>query len=189
MIEVERKRELADPAALKARLIEAGYREMGTCVETDTYYSRPDRDFLVTVECLRVRHRDGFAEITYKPASTADTHSASDIIAKAETNVILFDSGQANAANTLLDVLGMMSLCRVAKARTTFRHPDDKNILVLLDVVTDVGAFVETEVMASDIVEASELLAQVEQQLGLTDFPVMNVPYRDLVLQSGNQTA
>lgn len=63
-IEVERKRELADPAALKARLIAAAYHEAGTSIEVDTYYSRPDRDFMETVECLRVRQRDGFAEVT-----------------------------------------------------------------------------------------------------------------------------
>lgn len=45
------------------------------------------------------RQRDGFAEITYKPASTADTHSACDIIAKRETNVILAGADQAAAAN------------------------------------------------------------------------------------------
>jgi adenylate cyclase class 2 len=183
VIEVERKRELADPAELKARLAEADYQEAGTSVEVDTYYSRPDRDFLITVECLRVRQRDGFAEITYKPASTAHTHSATDIIAKPETNVILSGADQASAANTLLDVLGMVPLCRVEKTRTTFRHPDNTDITVLIDAITGIGAFVETEVMATDAADAAALLDRMEQQLGLADCPVVSLPYRDLVLQ------
>lgn len=61
----------------------------GSSVEVDTYDSQPDIDFMATVECLRVRRRDGFAEVTDKPPSTAATHSAVDVIAKPETNVVL----------------------------------------------------------------------------------------------------
>jgi adenylate cyclase class 2 len=191
VIEVERKRALADATALKSRLIEADYREAGTSVEVDTYYSRPDIDFLATVECLRVRQRDGFAEITYKPASTADTHSAEDIIAKRETNVILSAPSQASAANTLLDVLGMVRLCSVEKTRTTFQHPDRGDVTVVIDLITGVGAFAETEVMAADPDQAATLLDGVERQLGLADCPVVRLPYRDLVLQheQANATA
>lgn len=74
VIEVERKRELVGTcAAVEARLSELGYRAHGCFVEVDTYYSRPEVDYLDTVECLRVRQWDGFAEITYKPASDPST--------------------------------------------------------------------------------------------------------------------
>jgi adenylate cyclase class 2 len=180
VIEVERKRELDDATLLKARLVDAGYREAGTSVEVDTYYSRPDVDFLVTVECLRVRQRDGFTEIIYKPASTSDTHSAGDIIAKPETNVVL-GQAQDGTANTLLGVLGMVRLCQVEKTRTTFAHPEHGEVTV-------VGAFAETEVMADDPHAAATLLDQVEHQLGLADYPVVRLPYRDLVLQHEHPT-
>ncbi|OQO89468.1 adenylate cyclase [Saccharomonospora piscinae] len=182
-IEVERKRELTDATALTARLVEANYRQAGTSVEVDTYYSRPDRDFMSTVECLRVRQRDGFSEITYKPASTAGTHSATEIIAKPETNVILSGATQATAANALLDVLGMVRLCRVEKTRTTFRHPDRGDIIVVIDLISGVGTFVETEIMADDPAAAATLLDQVERELDLVDRPVVSFPYRDLVLR------
>jgi adenylate cyclase class 2 len=183
VLEVERKRELADAEALTARLVEAKYREAGTTAEIDTYYSRPDIDFLATVECLRVRQRDGFAEITYKPASNAATHSAADIIAKPETNVVLSGPDQGAAATTLLEVLGMVRLCRVEKTRTTFRHPEDDRVTVVIDLIGGVGAFVETEVMAADSDAAAALLDQVERQLGLTGCAAVRLPYRDLVLQ------
>ncbi|MFC7739764.1 CYTH domain-containing protein [Nocardiopsis composta] len=58
MIEVERKREVGgDAEKIKARLAVLGYREAASSTEADTYYSRPDVDFLETVECLRVRRR------------------------------------------------------------------------------------------------------------------------------------
>lgn len=183
VVEVERKRELADGTALTTRLVAAHYREIGTSVEVDTYYSRPDRDFLNTVECLRVRQRDGFSEITYKPASTADTHSAEGIITKPETNVVLSGADQAMAANALLGVLGMVLLCRVEKTRTNFRHPANSDITVVVDVVDGVGSFAETEVLAVDPVGAAVLLDEVERQLELSDCPMVNLPYRDLVLQ------
>lgn len=189
VIEVERKRELADATALKARLVEYGYREAGTGVEVDTYYSRPDIDFVATVECLRVRRCNGFAEITYKPASTTDTHSAADIVAKPETNVVLAGPDQATAADRLLDVLGMMRLCRVEKTRTTYRHPERSEITVVIDLIAGVGTFAETEVMTDDPDAAATLLDQVERQLGLTDCLVVSLPYRDLVLQHEHATA
>ena len=183
MIEVERKRELAGGVeAVTTRLAQFGYHRCGTNIEIDTYYSRPDRDFMATVECLRVRERDGFSEITYKPPSTTNTHSAGHIIAKLETNVILSSAEQTPAANTLLDILGMVRLCQVEKTRTTFQHPAQPAITVALDQITDVGAFVETEVISLDAAKASLLLDETEQHLGLADYPVVKLPYRDLVL-------
>lgn len=189
VIEVERKRALADPAELKSRLVAAGYHETGTSAEVDTYYSRPDRDFIATVECLRVRQRDGFAEITYKPASTAATHTDGDIIAKRETNVVLAGPEQTTAANLLLDMLGMVRLCQVDKTRITYRHPNHKTVTVVIDTIALVGAFAETEVMAADAAEAADLLDQVERRLGLDTLPVVRLPYRDLVLQRDLETA
>ncbi|MEV0699920.1 hypothetical protein AB0I53_18705 [Saccharopolyspora sp. NPDC050389] len=74
-----------------------------------------------TVQCLRVRERDGFAEITYKPASNAATHNTADIITKPETNVSI-GADQAKQANQLLAAIGMVQLARVAKTRIALRH-------------------------------------------------------------------
>jgi adenylate cyclase class 2 len=182
LIEVERKRELPDSETLLARLTELGYRQAGQLTEVDTYYSRPDVDYIETVECLRVRHRDGFAEVTYKPPSTAATHSHTDVIAKRETNVILNGPDQAEAANQLLAAIGMIELVRVEKARTTYRHPHRDDIVVSIDTVAGAGTFVETEVTATETVAATTHLEQVEIELGIADHPVINLPYRDLVI-------
>jgi adenylate cyclase class 2 len=184
VIEVERKRELVGTrAAVEARLGEWGYRAHGCFVEVDTYYSRPEVDYLDTVECLRVRQRDDFAEITYKPASDTSTHSPDDVISKHETNVTLSDADQAEAANHLLTAIGMTRLVRVEKSRARYRHPERDEVTVNLDTITGVGTFIETEVIAMNGNEATTLLEQVEHQLGLTAQPVVSLPYRDLVLQ------
>jgi adenylate cyclase, class 2 len=186
VIEVERKREIPGTCeAVRARLSELGYREDGTRLEVDTYYSRPDVDFIETVECLRVRQRDGFAEITYKPASGAGTHSATDVISKQETNVVLRGGDQAEDANRLLTAIGMILLARVEKSRTRYRHPDRDHVTISVDMLTGVGTFVETEVNAVDADGATELLERIEQQLGIGACPIVGLPYRDLVLQHG----
>ncbi|GGL06209.1 class IV adenylate cyclase [Nocardia jinanensis] len=188
LIEVERKRELADSEALRCRLAELGYRETSSLTEVDTYYSRPDIDYMETVECLRVRQRDGFAEVTYKPPSSTATHSDRDVIAKRETNVHLADTGQADAANALLAAIGMVELVRVEKARTIYRHPDQDETLVSIDIVTGAGAFLETEVLATDSNAAAAHLGNIEHAIGVSTYPVVRLPYRDLVMQACTTT-
>ncbi|GAB2690358.1 class IV adenylate cyclase [Nocardia thraciensis] len=182
LIEVERKRELPDSNTLRDRLVELGYRESRQVTETDIYYSRPDVDFMETVECLRIRRRDDFAEVTYKPASTTATHSDRDVIAKHETNVHLSGADQADHAIALLDAIGMIELVRVEKARTLYRHPDHDEALVVIDTVTGAGEFVETEVTAFDSDDATARLETIEHELGIDDYPIVRLPYRDLVM-------
>jgi adenylate cyclase class 2 len=183
-IEVERKRRLdASTGGLAERLTALGFLATDTTTETDTYYSRPDVDFMVTVECLRVRERGNFAEITYKPPSTSSTHSDSGVISKRETNVIVAD-GNGSEAQALLASLGMVELVRVVKKRTAYRRPDEDNVIVAVDTVAGAGVFIETEILADDQMEAAARLDQVERELGLDSFDVVSVPYRDLVMQA-----
>lgn len=182
-IEVERKRRLPDDGAgLAALLADLGWEAAGPVTEVDTYYSRPDVDFMQTVECLRVRRRGDFAEVTYKPPSTGATHSADGIISKPETNVVLVGADQAAAADQLLEAIGMRLLARVEKRRIAYRHPDHADVTVSIDTVVGVGVFVETEVMATDAVAAAELVERVEKELEVADCPTVELPYRDLAM-------
>ncbi|MEY9211468.1 class IV adenylate cyclase [Thermobifida halotolerans] len=187
-IEVERKRQVdADREQVKARLVERGYRETASSAEVDTYYSRPDVDYLATVECLRVRRRGGFAEITYKPASTDATRPLHGVVAKHETNVVLSDAGQADRAEALLEAIGMVRLVRVDKARTAWQHPARENTTVTVDTVAGAGVFVEVEIIGDDADQAAADLAEVEADLGLAGYPVVALPYRDIVRQTVRQ--
>lgn len=183
LTEVERKRSLT--SSDRDRLVEVlgkrGYRHRATHTETDTYYSRPDVDFMETVECLRVRERDGFAEITYKPGSTSG-NTADGIISKVETNTHLAGPGEAESANQLLVTLGMKRLATVRKHRA--EYASHAAVTVAIDTVDDVGSFVEVEVMSTDPTVANTLLATIEEELAITDLPVETRPYRDLVMQA-----
>lgn len=182
-IEVERKRELADGGeALMRMLADLGWAPEPPVTEVDTYYSRPDVDYMETVECLRVRRRGDFAEITYKPPSTAATHSSDSVISKPETNVRLVP-GQAEDADQLLENIGMRRLVRVEKCRTAYRHRLHPGVTVSIDTVAGVGTFVETEVISSDSGAATGTVAETETWLGVTHCPVVDLPYRDLALR------
>ncbi|MFD9814575.1 class IV adenylate cyclase [Streptomyces sp. NPDC059080] len=182
-IEVERKRELPDDgSSITPLLAELGYVADAPATETDTYYSRPDVDYLKTVECLRVRRRGDFAEITYKPASTPTTHDRDDVVSKVETNVILSEGEQASTAERLLTFIGMRELVRVEKNRTSYRHPDIVGVTVSIDTVSGVGTFVETEVNRPTAVGAAELVEDIEKSLGIVGHPTVALPYRDLAL-------
>lgn len=183
MVEVERKRQIEDPAALLQRIAHLGYMSAGTVTETDTYYSRPDVDFMQTVECLRVRQRDGFAEVTYKPASTLATSSEAGVVAKVETNVLLAGEGQAEEANRLLFMLGMVELARVEKRRTMWHPEGSDHVTVAVDEITGVGSFLEVEVMSRSTTLANGILTAVEGELGVAELPVVRLPYRDLVMR------
>ena len=185
LVEIERKRVLVSPEALQQRLDELGFVATRPTVEIDTYYSRPDVDFLKTVECLRVREMEGGCEVTYKPASDANTHSADGVVAKQETNVALADITQAAHAHRLLEALDMIPLARVEKTRTCYRTPDRPELSVVVDVIMDLGSFVETEIVSEGVREdVVRRLEETERLLELKTCPVVTLPYRDLVLEA-----
>lgn len=180
-IEVERKRQF--PVDGRTSVVEAlaefGWTADIPVTEVDSYYSRPDVDYMETVECLRVRRRGDFAEITYKPPSSAAATS-DGVIAKQETNIEV-GRAQADQAERLLENIGMRLLVRVEKHRTTYRHPLYPDASVSIDLLAGVGDYIETEVMSPDQEAATATLKDVENQLGVTDLPVVDLPYRDLV--------
>lgn len=189
LVEVERKRALRSREVLERRLVELGFVATGPTAEVDTYYSRPDVDFLETVECLRVRERDSGCEVTYKPASDTTTRTAGGVIAKQETNVVLANADQAVHAHGLLEALGMVPLTRVEKSRSCYRAPGQPDLSVVVDVIAGLGVFVEVEIVSESArEEAVRRLEETERLLGLRTHPVVALPYRDLVLKGQADT-
>ncbi|TQN27872.1 adenylate cyclase class 2 [Haloactinospora alba] len=185
-VEVERKRDLGSRAdTVLTRLVEHGWIPSTPVAETDDYYSRPDVDFMATVECLRLRQRDDFAELTYKPPSNAATHSAEEVISKTEVNTELAH-GQAQQAQQLLAALGMVHLVQVAKTRTTYHHPRENDLVVTVDEVVEVGTFAEVEILSADTGTAVTKLTRTETELELSELPPVSLPYRDLAMRAGS---
>lgn len=138
-VEVERKRALRSREVLERRLVDLGFVATGPTAEVDTYYSRPDIDFLETVECPRVRERDGGCEVICEPASDTTTRTAGGVIAKQETNVVLANADQTVHAHGLLEALGMVPLTRVEKSRSCCRAPRQPDLSVVVDAIAGLG--------------------------------------------------
>jgi len=182
LLEIERKRQLtSDAKELIKQLQDLGFELQSNLHEIDTYYSRPDVDFMQTVECLRIRQRDGFAEVTYKPATTTTTHTANDVIIKPETNLPIQPKDVATARQLLAN-LGMVQLVEVNKYRHSFQSSDFPQATVAIDEIKDAGAFVEVEVLSDDETSALAMISDIETRLGLDSAEVITRPYRDICM-------
>ena len=182
LLEIERKRQLiGDAKELIKQLRDLGFELQSNLREIDTYYSRPDVDFMQTVECLRIRQRDGFAEVTYKPATTIATHTENDVIIKPETNLPI-QPGDAAIAKQLLANLGIVKLVEVNKYRRSFQSPDFPQATVAIDEIKDAGTFVEVEVLSDDETSALAMISEIETKLGLDSTEVVTRPYRDICM-------
>ena len=182
LLEIERKRQLTgDAKELIKQLQDLGFKPKSSRHEIDTYYSRPDVDFMQTVECLRVRQCDGFAEVTYKPATTAATHTENDVIIKPETNLPI-QPGDAAIAKQLLANLGMVRLVEVNKYRRSFQSSDFPQATVAIDEIKNTGTFVEVEVLSDDETSALAMISDIETKLGLDSAEVVTRPYRDICM-------
>ena len=182
LLEIERKRQLVgDTKELIKQLQSLGFELKSSRHEIDTYYSRPDVDFMQTVECLRIRQRDGFAEVTYKPATTTATHTKNNVIIKPETNLPI-QPEDAATAKQLLANLGMVQLVEVNKYRRSFQSSDFPQATVAIDEIKDAGTFVEVEVLSDDENSALAMISDIETKLGLDSAEVVTRPYRDICM-------
>ena len=182
LLEIERKRRLTSNIEdFIKKLEKLGFELRSELSEIDTYYSRPDVDFMQTVECLRIRQRDGFAEMTYKPATTAATHTANDVIIKPETNLPI-QPEDAVIAKQLLANLGMVRLVEVNKYRRSFQSPNFPKATVAIDEIKDAGTFVEVEVLSDDEAGALATVDEIESKLNLDSAEIVTRPYRDICM-------
>jgi putative adenylyl cyclase cyaB len=182
LLEIERKRQLTgNIEELIGRLRNIGFGLTSNLREIDTYYSRPDVDFMQTVECLRIRQRDSFAEVTYKPATTAATHTENNVIIKPETNLPI-QPEDAATAKQLLTNLGIVQLVEVNKYRRSFQSSDFPQATVAIDEIKGAGTFVEVEVLSDDETGALMTISEIEAKLGLNSMEIVTRPYRDICM-------
>ena len=184
LIEVERKRIFTGSVDTFIAMLKAhGFAQTSQLHENDTYYSRPDVDFMQTVECLRVRERDGFAEVTYKPATSHATSTNDGAIMKPETNLSIAPNSAATAKQLLAN-LGMIELVTVTKFRRTFTSAAYPNTVVAIDEIMDIGTFIETEVTLADKAVALQTVDKLERLLDIDTLPLATKPYRDMCMKA-----
>lgn len=186
LLEIEKKYTLQTSVEAFMKLLgELGFYETVVEHEADTYYSRPDVDYMQTVECLRIRRKDNYAELTYKPP----TITKSDVTVKPETNVRLDSPDTAREAHMLFDAIGMQELVTVDKERHTYIHADETGLSVCVDIVADAGVFVEIEILSEDEASARTRIEALEGTLVLDPNSIVTLPYRDLVMNAQKDKA
>jgi adenylate cyclase class 2 len=155
MIEVEVKARAA-PGTLKkvkalgARFLEAEHHQ-------DLYFNAPDRDFRLTDEALRIRIKDGKANLTYK-GRKLDASTKSRLELKTDIH-------DPEALKQILVALGFTPSGEVRKTRTKYVLGE---LIFALDEVEGLGSFLEIEVSAQDGWEYKrDQILKVLQDMGL----------------------
>ena len=167
VLEIEAKFQVADRAAVVAKLAPLNAVWVADRVDEDQYFNAPDRDFKQTDEAFRLRRIGAENRLTYKgPKRRAATKTRTEI-------EVRFADGEQTAADTarMLVALGYRPVAIVRKQRTVYhlsRGPFA--VEVCLDEVDQVGAFAEVEVVAEEAqtAEAEAVVLAVAAELGLT---------------------
>lgn len=144
MLEAELKASLGELAPEEAaeRALALGFLPEEQVWERDLYFNGTERDFRHTDEALRLRRvrrlPDGPLEsvVTYKGPKL-------DQVSNARTE---YETGVSDGetAEKLLEALGYRPLAAVEKIRRTYRREE---ITLCLDQVTDLGSFLELEIL------------------------------------------
>jgi adenylate cyclase class 2 len=185
MYEVEIKVR-ADHDSVRGALENREAAVLNTVTQADTYYDAPMREFAETDEALRVRREradseDGrsrsrdaeTAKLTYKGPLVDESSKTRE---EHETAV-----EDAAAIEATLDALGFEPVATVEKRRERFAID---GYTVSLDVVTDLGEFVEIEkvVEEAEIDEAREGAVAVLESLDLDPEEGIRTSYLGLLL-------
>jgi adenylate cyclase class 2 len=148
--------------------------------ESDIYFTAPHRDFIKTKECLRVRERDHFLELTYKGPTTKEMVGKKQFW-KREINIPLHCSKEEIIM--LLESLGFKRIVEVEKEREKFvigKHE------ITIDKVKNCGYFLEIERIVEDEKEREKAISEnfiLLKKLGINEGDIITKPYRDLVLE------
>lgn len=186
MLEAELKVSLGDLTAeeLAERAIALGFVPGEQVRERDLYFNGADRDFRRTDEALRLRQvqrlPDGPQEslVTYKGPKL-------DQVSNARTE---YETGVSDGetAARLLEALGYRPFATVEKLRRTYRRGE---VTLCLDKVTDLGDFLELEILASREEEreaaVARLLALLEE-LGVPRNRLSRRSYLELLIKKGS---
>ncbi|RLG80664.1 MAG: class IV adenylate cyclase [Thermoprotei archaeon] len=152
--EVEAKfRLLCSTEELRKLLEQAGFKQIDECVETDTYYSHPCKDFKQTDEALRLRKRECRDKYTYVltyKGPRLDKSSSTKVRLEREVEI-----ADIRIANDILLQLGFRPISSFSKKRLIYAKSDTT---VYLDQLYGVGWFVEIEGEEKRIYELKELM-------------------------------
>ncbi|NTV90958.1 MAG: class IV adenylate cyclase [Clostridiales bacterium] len=166
MIEVELKAMLGkadchENHETRTRILGKGFNPGACLVETDTYFSAPDRDFRETDEALRIRSAMNLSDskvdayVTYKGKKL-------DGISKTRKE---YETGidDPDTMRKLLEVLGYKAVHTVRKKRWYFTKGD---YTACIDEVEGLGCFLELEKIVDAEDDRNEVVENLMTLLG-----------------------
>jgi adenylate cyclase class 2 len=186
--EVEVKLPIIDKEAMKKTIIQAGGVDLSSESQVDIYYDHPCRSFADTDESVRVRQitrtvgptfaKSGHPpiEVTYKGPKIDKTTQT-----RPEYTAYLDEKNLESMVQILLNT-GFRQVATITKHRELF---DIEGITTSLDVVTDVGCYIEFELMADgqeDMKIARNRIIELVKDLGLNEKDMVQVSYLELYL-------
>ncbi|MCA9079567.1 MAG: class IV adenylate cyclase [Planctomycetaceae bacterium] len=136
--------------------------------QRDTYFAHPSRDFVATREALRIRSTEAENVITYKgPLIDEQTKTRQEI-------EIPCESGPEVSKHlwVMWRALGFRDVRRVSKVRRSFElRWEDRDFLVAMDDVEDLGRYVEIETIADEKSwqRARDATLRLAERLGLNE--------------------
>lgn len=170
MLEVEAKIKIDSVAAVREVLLEKGAVRIKTAGQTDTYFNSPSRDFAKTDEALRIRAEDESSEITYKGPKLKQSGAK----AREEFNV---EIGDCMSMGGILEKLGFYKSAVVSKKREEY---DLMGTKIALDIVDNLGEFIEIEVVTEQKDEALGMIENVRIELGI-EGPHISTSYLEMI--------
>lgn len=179
-VEIKTKIEPSQIETIKRKLSSLGAVLKEKIKEKDSYFTAPHRDFIKTRECLRIRERDNFLELTYKGVTTKLMNSKKQFW-KSEINLPL--SCSKREIESLLEALNFKKIVEVIKEREKYELRKQN---INLDNIKNLGWFLEVESTAKDEKERQKALDEnmtLLRKLNLNKKDIVDEPYRDLVLK------
>lgn len=173
MIEVEVKVR-ADHSKAYPILKKIGAIKLGVENQSDVYFAAPHRDFAKTDEALRIRSLNDQAVLTYKGPKLdgiSKTREEFETPVDEETTI------------QILHALGFSEAGVVRKKREVFRAGE---ITVCLDIVEELGEFLEVEIVAENekgLETSRAKLFELLKEFGTGEKDSIRTSYLEMVLE------
>ena len=161
----------ADLKEVEKKLLEEGANFVNEERQIDTYYNAPHRDFAETDEALRLRSVGRKNMLTYKGPRL-------DALSKSRKEITL--SVSRRPTEELLGSLGFSKFGEVTKLRRNYKLG---GLLVSLDDVKKLGAFVEIEAVGEeeDFEFHEKSVVELLKKLGFSETEIIRDSYLELI--------
>ena len=182
-VEVEIKLKIEDPEQLIEKLEGLGFIKGEQLLESDTYFTSENHDFVKLGEALRVRQIRNVdtdeisAVITYKGKKLDDRS-----MAREELELEIPD---AEVGKTLLQRIGFYSVPVLGKKRWYFRRNE---MTACVDQVTGLGDYLELEIIVETEAEREGALQKIENMLLSLGYSMKDTTRHSYLSMLTNQT-